>query len=510
MKNHQSLRRELIYDLSLLSFCAAILCAGVLLVSIRLQTPAVVNTLARANLLGLHDRIRSDPELRASLKTDPQNLDNVFYELLKELSLPEAEFSARWLVPDDAAKPGVFYQEQNRRYLLFFSMASGFVWRAPLGDLGTIEYSWTNVALDRILDRNKYLVFLFAIFISIVSVIIGYRLLLRKHILIPIQNLSKVASSFIKEDWTARVEVQRRDELGEIGEALNEMARKIQEKEKKLVLTIQSLQKANEEIEITKNEQLQIEKLASVGRLAAGVAHEVGNPLGAIAGYVDILRRAIQNPSKLSKEDVDLCDRIEAETNRISRIIRALLQQARPPQDRIRPTQILPILKRSVELAQIPASIDVEYDFQDEAAEVLGEKDQLIQVCLNLLINAKHAIEARGKDHQGKITVRVAQRKLAASRDRDEDSLVDVSVVRALKPQTYWVISIIDNGTGISAEDKKKLFEPFFTTKATGKGTGLGLYVAKSIIESFRGTIVVQSAPGYGSSFSLFLPRDVS
>jgi len=232
--------------------------------------------------------------------------------------------------------------------------------------------------------------------------------------------------------------------------------------------------------------------------------------LGAISGYVDILRRAIQNPSKLSSEDVELCDRIEAETNRISRIIRALLHQARPSQDRIRSTKIEPILKRSVELAQIPESVEVVFEIPDLNAEVMCERDQLIQVCLNMLINAKHAIESKGANVSGKIIVRLAQRKLAPyeMRDGDEDSLVDVSTVRALKPQLYWVVSFVDNGVGISDSDKGKLFEPFFTTKDTGKGTGLGLYVAKSIIESFRGTIVVQSALGYGSSFSIFLPRE--
>jgi two-component system sensor histidine kinase AtoS len=241
------------------------------------------------------------------------------------------------------------------------------------------------------------------------------------------------------------------------------------------------------------------------------VAHEVGNPLGAISGYVDILRRSLKKLS-VASEDVDLCDRIEAETNRISKIIRALLQQARPPKERIRSVVLKPILVRCVQLAQIPSHIDVTYDFEDDLAEVSAEEDQLVQVFLNLLVNAKHAIESR-KDRQepGRLRIRCSLRKLPIYRGGAiEGNDYDTSVVRALKPEVYWVTSIEDNGTGISDEDQKKLFEPFFSTKAPGKGTGLGLYVTKSIIESFRGAIVVRSAFGFGASFSIFLPRSKS
>jgi signal transduction histidine kinase len=306
-----------------------------------------------------------------------------------------------------------------------------------------------------------------------------------------------------------RCQIERQDELGQVAEALNEMARKIQEKEKKLVLTIESLKKANEELEAAQTEQLQIEKLASIGRLAAGVAHEVGNPLGAIAGYVDILRRAMKKISESSAEDLDLLDRIENETNRISKIIRALLQQARPTKERIKSVRIKPVVTRSLSLAQIPQHIEVTFEFEDEQAEVMAEEDQLVQVFLNLCINARHAIDARtDRKEAGHLKIRCASRKLPVYRSSNHElGEYDTSMVRALKPETYWVISFEDNGTGISDDDQKKLFEPFFSTKAPGKGTGLGLYVTKSIIESFRGAIVVRSALGFGTSFSVFLPK---
>ena len=505
-----SLRRELIYDLSLLAFCAAILSSGVLLVSLRMRLVPEIEPYVRHLVKDVHEKLSGSDLFRDYIEStklsQPISLTERFADEMKSLNLPDEEI----LLSVRSENLPETFEEVRKPYLFLLSTVRGYRWQVPISKTMTLEYEWRDRRIEQALHQSKYLVLVFALIVSIVSVLIGHHLLLKRHILIPLKGLSQTAASFLREDWSARVDILRRDELGEIGEALNEMARKIEEKEKKLVLTIQSLQKANEEIEVSKNEQLQIEKLASVGRLAAGVAHEVGNPLGAISGYVDILRRAIQNPSKLSSEDVELCDRIEAETNRISRIIRALLHQARPSQDRIRSTKIEPILKRSVELAQIPESVEVVFEIPDLNAEVMCERDQLIQVCLNMLINAKHAIESKGANVSGKIIVRLAQRKLAPyeMRDGDEDSLVDVSTVRALKPQLYWVVSFVDNGVGISDSDKGKLFEPFFTTKDTGKGTGLGLYVAKSIIESFRGTIVVQSALGYGSSFSIFLPRE--
>lgn len=168
-----------------------------------------------------------------------------------------------------------------------------------------------------------------------------------------------------------------------------------------------------------------------------------------------------------------------------------------------------PVLVRSVQLAQIPATIDVQFDFEDEAAEVYAEEDQLVQIFLNIIMNARHAIEEhKSRKDPGVLKIKCKERKLPVYKASHQDpNDYDTSVVRSLKPEVYWVVSIEDNGIGISESDQKKLFEPFFSTKAPGKGTGLGLYVTKSIIESFRGAIVVRSAPQYGAAFSVFLPK---
>lgn len=511
MKQKLSLKFDLIFDLSMLTFFALILSQGLLIVLFRIQFPRELSDLAHSFLRPTHQSFLKSIE--------GAEIDGQAFESSKVLQEFEA-FKVKSLSSESwgdirleirSAEAGLEPQgtliQNEKTFLFFLPTVHAFIYRVPVKD-SVFEYSWSIEPFQSAITKFKYRVFLITFLVEAILVALGYFLLFRRSVLVPIKNLSDVSQAFLKENWSARCVIERHDELGDVAEALNEMAGKIQEKEKKLVLTIESLKQANEEIEAAQNEQLQIEKLASIGRLAAGVAHEVGNPLGAISGYVDILRTALSK-AKMSAEDIELCDRIEAETNRISKIIRALLQQARPTKERIRNVKLKPVLVRSVQLAQIPSSVDLTYEFEDEDAEVQAEEDQLVQVFLNLLANSRHALNVRSqKDQPAKLKIRCAQRKLPIYRSgNSEGGDFDTSIVRSLKPEVYWVVSIEDNGIGISEADQKKLFEPFFSTKAPGKGTGLGLYVTKSIVESFRGAIVVRSAVNYGAAFSVFLPK---
>ncbi len=491
----RSLRNDLLFDLSLLTLCALLLSEAIFIVILRQDLPEQMAHFAPSYLPGVHRRLMdefkkgsSEDDLQALLARISPSTD-------LKLSLSETPTSEEFVT-------------QTSKILGLIPYTQGIQWTQPLGDGRFVQYKWSLDSIQSLLTQFKYRVFFLTLLIEVFLVFLAYFLLFRRNVLLPIGELSRVSRDFLEGRWSSRFDTNRKDELGHIGEALNEMAQKIQEKEKKLFLTIESLRAANEELEMRQNEQLQIEKLASIGRLAAGVAHEVGNPLGAVSGYVDILRRSLKKMSNASPEDIELCDRIEAETNRISKIIRALLQQAKPTRERLKSVQLKGLLVRCVNLAQIPTHIDVSYEFEDESAEAWAEEDQLVQIFLNLIMNARHAIEAK-KDRRepGTLKVKCALRKLPLYRSGTESSDYDTSVVRALKPEVYWVVTIEDNGIGISEEDQKKLFEPFFSTKAPGKGTGLGLYVTKSIVESFRGAIVVRSAAGFGAAFSIFLPR---
>jgi len=506
----RSLKVDLLVDLSLLTLCALLLSQALIIILLRREIPRELEKIAPGYLQSAHSLfIQSKEFAQGRYENIPETFQKfslasgMWLDILAQTEPLELEG-----YPASMVEGGV--HERTSHFLGVIPYVSEYAYFAKNERGQQILYRWSLNHIQILLTRFKFQVFFFTLLIEALLVLIAFQLLFRRNILFPISQLSHIARELRNENWDARIQLERQDELGSVGEALNEMAQKIQEKEKKLVLTIESLKSANEELELKQNEQLQIEKLASIGRLAAGVAHEVGNPLGAISGYVDILRRAMKKIPETSPEDIELCDRIETETNRISKIIRALLQQARPPKDRIRGVQLKSVLVRCVQLAQIPSQIDVSYEFEDESALVSAEEDQLVQVFLNMLVNAKHAIEARNdRSEPGRLKIRCNLRKLPVYRGTagETGADFDTSIVRALKPELYWVTSIEDNGAGISEDDQKKLFEPFFSTKAPGKGTGLGLYVTKSIIESFRGAIVVRSAQGFGASFSVFLPK---
>jgi two-component system NtrC family sensor kinase len=240
---------------------------------------------------------------------------------------------------------------------------------------------------------------------------------------------------------------------------------------------LEDLQLANQHITRAQAELVAAERLATVGRLAAGVAHEVGNPLSGILGYLSLLR----GQTGQSAETREYMDRIETEVLRINGIVRGLLDLGRPPRPTLAPVELAPVAETSVRLVAagpdfqgVRVSVDV-----TPGLAVLADAGPLSQVLINLLLNAAQATSGRG-------AVRLEARAEAASSVR---------------------IAIFDTGPGIAPEVKPRLFEPFFTTKPGGKGTGLGLAISQSLVRAMGGTLEVTDAAGWGSCFSVQLPR---
>jgi two-component system, NtrC family, sensor kinase len=240
---------------------------------------------------------------------------------------------------------------------------------------------------------------------------------------------------------------------------------------------LEDLRLANEHITRAQEELVAAERLATVGRLAAGVAHEVGNPLSGILGYLSLLR----SQTGASGEYREYIDRIEAEVHRINGIVHGLLDLGRPARVTLAPVEVTPVVETSVRLVAagpdfqtVQVAVDVPLGLS-----VLADAGPLSQVLINLLLNAAQAMGGRG-------TVRLEARAESAS------------LVR---------IAVLDTGPGIAAEVRPRLFEPFFTTKPGGKGTGLGLAVSQSLVRAMGGTLDVSDAPGWGSCFSVRLPR---
>ena len=223
------------------------------------------------------------------------------------------------------------------------------------------------------------------------------------------------------------------------------------------------------------------QKMESIGTLAAGVAHEVGNPLASISALVQVAQRSTEDV--FIKEKLDL---VKSQVTRISKIIRDLVDFSRPSNFELQRVNINECLKEAVEITKVGTkekTIEFAVKLSDDIPNLPLVVDQLEQVFVNILLNAVDAI----------------------NEVKDEKKEKRISIESAFS-QDEVIITFNDTGSGISEENLTKIFEPFFTTKSQGKGTGLGLWVSYGIIRSFQGKLEVQSNKGMGTTFTVKLP----
>lgn len=253
----------------------------------------------------------------------------------------------------------------------------------------------------------------------------------------------------------------RNDEIGDLGRNFNQM--------------VQQLRESRIEIErLHRTQMSRAEHFATLGEMATGLAHEIRNPLAGIAGVIEIIGRDLPStsPARAVVKDV------RQEINRINHIVSDLLQTARPHPPKVGKSDLNTTVEHAVMLGRqqgLSKGIEITLHKDPSLPEVEHDSDQIHQVLLNLLLNAIQAI-----DRDGKIAVTVERR------------------------EKFAVIEVVDNGRGIPAENLPNIFRPFFTTK--GDGTGLGLSLARRIVEDHQGRIDVSSAVGQGTTFAVVLP----
>jgi two-component system NtrC family sensor kinase len=251
----------------------------------------------------------------------------------------------------------------------------------------------------------------------------------------------------------------------------------------------QKVEKRTQELRIAEAEAARTEKLASVGLLAAGIAHELNNPLTGVLTFTTLLRKKMPDGSA-DAEDLDLVIR---ETKRCAAIIRRLLDFAREKTPEKKFTDLNVVIQDTARIIERPASfrdIEIAMDLDPDLPQVWVDADLIKQVIMNMLVNAQHAIE-----HEGSITVRS---RLPEPKSPEPGR----------QPVPMVEISIIDTGCGIPEKNLKRIFDPFFTSKDVGKGTGLGLSVSHGIVSAHGGVIEVESKVGKGSTFRIYLPLD--
>jgi len=272
-----------------------------------------------------------------------------------------------------------------------------------------------------------------------------------------------------------------------LDEAFNNMVKSLKDRDDRLKKAFQQLART--------------EKLVGLGQIAAGVAHEINNPLGGILLYSNLVLEELPEDNRAGRENME---KIIYQTNRCKEIVQNLLDFSRTPSGEMLPFQINNIILTSLNLVKDQSmflGIKIDTQLADDLPDVKGDRSRLEQVFLNLFINAADAMGGRGK-------LTITTTLLSRFPDVTEEGYVQTETERiCLLASTKTVkITISDTGKGIDRAYLSHVFEPFFTTKEPGKGTGLGLSIAYGIIQRHDGFMDVESEPGKGTTFTIFLP----
>jgi signal transduction histidine kinase len=319
---------------------------------------------------------------------------------------------------------------------------------------------------------------------ALILVLFGIYLLSRT-VVRPINRLVAMTEKFDGAIPIMQKDESPNNEIGRLSQSLNHMLRQLDANERKLKENISSLEAANQEIERTQDEMVESEKMASVGRLATGVAHEIGNPLGIILGYIQLLQRG----DLTLLEQKDFLVRMESEISRIHRIIRDLLDFSRPSAARQHDTNANEILEEVLTILSpqpLFEKVQVRRLLEAETVIVKVAQDSLKQVFLNIIMNAADA--------------------MADERGCAGDSSESILTLKSFNEEGFLIIRFSDTGCGMRRDDIKRIFDPFFTTKAPGKGTGLGLSICYTIMDQAGGRIRAESEPGGGTTLILEMP----
>lgn len=346
--------------------------------------------------------------------------------------------------------------------------------------------------------------------------------LLRRRVLQPMDDLVAAVESIAGGHYDQALPRPETREMRRLTAAVAGMSDRLLHDQRALADNIRSLDDTNRLLTDARDAMIRAEKMASVGRLGAGIAHEVGNPLGAILGYLGLLQRRQDDGSR------ELVLAAEREAQRIDRIIRGLLDYARPRDASVQPVSVRAVIRDTVDLVRTQGHFTrvvlVSDVPEDVELVVRGDPYQLQQVLVNLLVNAADAVE---KTPNPRVAISALRRHAdpppahTPARRKDDPEGVDYSHRRRLAASPRWPVGdpetdsgdvveliVTDNGPGLPPNMTEQVFEPFVTTKEPGKGTGLGLAVCARLIDAMGGVIRAGNAADGGARFSVVLPAE--
>ncbi|MEM6962586.1 MAG: HAMP domain-containing sensor histidine kinase [Myxococcota bacterium] len=324
-------------------------------------------------------------------------------------------------------------------------------------------------------DAQKAFAKLLLLYVSVTAaaILLLVYTLLTYLIVRPVEGLTQASERLARGRLGADVPVRGAAEISRLALAFNAMAHQLRAEKRQLEGRLKDLEKTTSELESTQAQLVRSEKLAAVGRLSAGVAHEIGNPLAAILGLLELVRGDALD----SKKRDEFLSRIQGETERIHRTIGDLLDfSRREPEEPDASCDLSKAIDDAIRLVKPqPASQKIEFVMPStECAPVRGSESKMVQIFLNLLLNAADAV--RG---EGRIEIQI-------------DAL-------ALGPS----VQVLDDGPGFDTAILEQVFEPFVTSKPTGQGTGLGMAICHNLVEQCEGRIAATNRPSGGACISL-------
>jgi signal transduction histidine kinase len=342
----------------------------------------------------------------------------------------------------------------------------------PAGNILQLRFSLGSLVAQ--VHRAQRLVLIYVVLYGVVLSGFGI-FVLNRNVVEPVRRLRATTAGVAAGDLTPIEVAHGPGEINDLADDFNSMIVALQGSRAETAAHIRSLEDTNRALQQARDEVVRAEKMASVGHLAAGMAHEIGNPLSAVVGYLSLIREELADPAQR-----DLIERSLREAGRIDRLVRDLLDYAAPVRSADEPFDPLEALRETTALLTHQGVFET-VRFIDRAPVHLGrvrmDRSRFQQICINLLLNARDAMPAGGE-----------------------------LVVTAEQGGGALSLNVADTGSGIAPELHKRIFEPFFTTKDPGKGRGLGLAVCQRLISEAGGRIDVRSTPGQGSTFTLRLP----
>ncbi|HEY8156885.1 MAG TPA: ATP-binding protein [Myxococcota bacterium] len=484
MARRRGLRSEVLLSLALLMGTAILVLAGLLLATHESHVEQLHGLAARSLLADARSRLPLLPESVPGMRW--WRVDSAGRAAPRSEDAGEIDAAARELAAEA--------RKQGRPLLRAGRPWQAIYFAAPVGS-EEVAVAWLPpVASPGVLA---------GVLFCALCVFTGFGAwVLRGSLVLPLEQLAGAVHAIGAGELGARAPILGTREIAEVAQAFNGMSEALARRSEALEKAVSDLRESNRRLREARAGLDRAERLAAVGRLAAGVAHEVGNPMGALLAFMDLASR---DPG-LGAVGREHLARGQREGERVRRILRQLLDFSSPPRGARVPIELARLCEETAALVRAQrryAQIRIEVAAEGEPPPALADPSGVAQIVLNLLLNAADALGQGSADPRIRITVRPARARVRAS-----DPGPEAAAGRRRSDAVECVVE--DNGPGIAEEDRERIFDPFFTTKPPGEGTGLGLANAVRFAEEFGGSLeLLPARPEGGAVFVLWLPAQL-